>query len=208
MKRIILSAGTILLLSAVVNAQQQTFDPYKNPTVAAITSQHPMKEIKHEDLTNEKVFPILGTYQPQAVNEITGTIHVSLDADNKGIVWIEGLPQGKVKAYMKLSPATYMIPEQKTDLGTAVPEGVVIYDPDSKKLSLCEGCGYDAKNPAGCFQENMGMKDENTNVNTEAAENATMHKTKKTKTTKVKEVKKPKPWIVYATKVESEPQAK
>src|ERR1043165_2707296 len=102
MKKIALFACAVMLFSIMASAQQQPYSPSNNPTVTAITSKYTYKEVKHEELTNEKVFPILGSYQPEANSEVTGTLRVSIDADNKGVVWIDGLPQGKIKAMLRV----------------------------------------------------------------------------------------------------------
>lgn len=65
-----------------------------------------------------------------------------------------GLPQGRVKATLRKSPATYKIPAQK--LGEEkdakdIAEGVLIYDKDANVLNLCVGCTFNNEDPATAF---------------------------------------------------------
>jgi len=203
MKKIALFTCAVMLFSIIASAQQQPYSPSNNPTVTAITSKYTYKEVKHEELTNEKVFPILGSYQPEANSEVTGTLHVSIDADNKGIVWIEGLPQGKIKAMLRMSPSTYKIPTQKTELGTDIAEGTLVYDKALNKLSICLNRPYDEKNPASAFS---APEEQTTAVVAEPAK--VKVKGSKMKIKAKEEVKVVKPIIVYATKVETETETK
>lgn len=54
-------------------------------------------------------------------------------------MWIEGLPQGRVKAMLRKSPATYKIPAQKTEEGKEVAEGTLMFDKETNTLSICIG---------------------------------------------------------------------
>jgi hypothetical protein len=204
MKKIALLLCGVIFSVLITSAQQQPYLPSNNPTVTNITSKYTYKEIKHEELTNEKVFPILGDYQPEANSEVTGTLKISIDPDNKGVVWIEGLPQGKVKAMLRMSPSTYKIPAQKTELGTDVAEGVLIYDKALNKLSLCIGKPYDEKNPASAFSST----EEQTTVVVPEPEKKVKVKGSKTKTKMKEEKKVVKPFIVYASKVEAQTDMK
>src|SRR5256885_3708103 len=67
-----------------------------------------------DTLTIEKTFPVLGSYQLNGTDNTSGNIVVSLDSSNKGIVWIDGLPQGRMKAYLEKGPAMYRIIPQKS----------------------------------------------------------------------------------------------
>jgi len=201
MKKIALLTCAASLFCLITSAQQ-TYSPANNPTVTSITSKYTYKEIKHEELTNEKVFPILGNYQPEANPEVTSTLRVSIDADNKGIVWIEGLPQGKIKAMLRVSPSTYKIPAQQTELGTNVAEGVLIYDKALNKLSICLGKPYDEKNPASAFsstEEQAVVVAEPEKVKVKGS---------KMKVKAKKEEKVVKPFIVYASKIEAQTEVK
>ncbi|ULT42494.1 hypothetical protein KRR40_02465 [Niabella defluvii] len=65
------------------------------------------------ELTDEMIFPVLGKYDYVNKEEKVASVTVTRDAENKGVVWINGMPQGKFKADLKQSPSTYKIPEQK-----------------------------------------------------------------------------------------------
>ena len=206
MKKIALFTCAVMLFALIASAQQQPYSPSNNPTVTAITSKYTYKEVKHEELTNEKVFPILGNYLPEANSEVTGTLRVSIDADNKGIVWIEGLPQGKIKATLKMSPSTYKIPAQKTEMSTDIAEGTLVYDKALNKLSICLNRPYDEKDPASAFSTPVTTDEQTTAVVAEPKKIKT--KGSKTKMKAKEEVKVVKPFIVYATKMDAETQTK
>ena len=110
-----------------------------------------------------------------------GSIVITLDPENKGVIWVEGLPQGKFKAYLKKSPSTYRILSQKTESGTQVPEGTLIYDTETKALNIALGKAYDEADPAAIFALNT-----TTGTEVAPAENEVKIKTKtassKTKT--------------------------
>lgn len=167
-----------------------------------------------EPLTTEKIFPAIGTYQLTDKEGATSQVMLNIDPANKGIVWIEGLPQGKIKAILRKSPAVYKIPEQKigedmeaaaatADAGvdvkaadvkataktttTTIPEGVLIYDRDANLLNVCIGCKYNVDDPATAFLPE-------TEQQPEAEQTEVKTKTKNGKTTKVKtKVAKVKP---------------
>ena len=129
--------------------QTTTSDKYNNWTPETYKLQ-PMPEA----LTAEKVFPAIGKYELTAADGTTKTVTISLDETNKGLVWIEGLEAGTIKANLRKSPAVYKIPAQK--LGEdkdakAVAEGVMIYDKEANVLNICLGCTYNAADPAIAF---------------------------------------------------------
>jgi hypothetical protein len=165
---------------------QQTWDPKKNPTVDSITAKYKDKIVAPRPaLTTEDIFPAIGKYE-SATNTDAASVTITLDAENKGLVWIEGLPQGKVKAMLRKSPATYKIPAQKTEDGKDVAEGTAVFDKETNTLSICIGKNYNSTEPMAAFA-------------TEPVEEvATVSKTIKTKKT----VAPPKPWIYTGTKVE------
>jgi hypothetical protein len=86
-----------------------------------------------------------------------GSLVVTLDAENKGVIWVEGLPQGKFKAYLKKSPASYRILSQKTETGNEIPEGTLMYDPSTKTLNIALGKEYDDADPAAIFALNPAL---------------------------------------------------
>ncbi|RYE01459.1 MAG: hypothetical protein EOP50_01955 [Sphingobacteriales bacterium] len=101
--------------------------------------------------TAEKAFPVLGTYQLNGgATQTAGNISITMDSASKGIVWISGLPQGTVKAYLAKSPATYRIISQKTAEGKSVPEGTVVFSPETNTLNIALGAYY-AADPASIF---------------------------------------------------------
>jgi hypothetical protein len=130
------------------------------------------------ELTDEMIFPVLGKYDYVNKEGEVASVTVTRDAENKGVVWINGMPQGKFKADLKQSPSTYKIPEQKTlqnDLATGEPaettdaattekaqprfsgkslkEGTLIFDSTTQKLYVNVGAKFDEENPAAIFPE-------------------------------------------------------
>jgi len=132
-----------------------------------------------EALTTEKIFPVIGKYNLTDKDGAATEVTISLDPTNKGIVWVEGLPQGKVKAFLRKSPGIYKIPTQNLDEVEAaveveaevkdakaaktakakaaekaakqLPEGVMIFDKDNNTLNVCIGCTYNNEDPAVAF---------------------------------------------------------
>jgi hypothetical protein len=183
---------------------------YGNPTVDSILSKYTLVPMPNP-ITTEQIFPVIGQYQSTA--NADQKITVTLDDQNKGFAWVDGLPQGKVKAVLKKSPATYKIPAQKTESGTDVPEGTLIYDKDTKTISIMLGRDFNDQDPASVFTnatastQDQSMTTTNDQVNSEAKANekakTSVTKTKGSKAkTKVKEVKKPEPWVFTGTKIE------
>ncbi|MGQ0739937.1 MAG: hypothetical protein ACT4OJ_12840 [Bacteroidota bacterium] len=197
MKKIIVMMAGILLSASVAIAQTpetttppapevKTWDAQKNPTVDSIRAKYKDKLIQAPVVrTTEDIFPVIGQYE-SASNPEAAAISISLDAQNKGIIWIEGLPQGKLKGLLSKSPATYKIPVQKTDEGKEVAEGTLIYDKEMNTLSICIGKNYNAADPASAFAAPV------------AEEPATVS----TKTTKIKKPAAPKQWVYTGSKVE------
>jgi hypothetical protein len=149
----------------------------------------------------EDIFPVLGTYE-STTNADAPKVSISLDPDNKGLVWIEGLPQGKVKAMLRKSPATYKIPAQKAEDGKDVAEGTMIFDKETNTLSIVIGKSYNVADPSSAFAApEIGTIDEST----ANAEVDVKTKPGKTKTkTKVKKPEQPKAWTYTGTKVVQE----
>jgi len=118
-----------------------------------------------EPLTTEKIFPVLGQYTVSSkdasvtttteatveTNAPVSNVTITLDETNKGIVWVDGLPQGRIKAYLRKSPSTYMIPAQKTADDKDLAQGVLIFDKDANTLDVCIGCKYNSEDPASSF---------------------------------------------------------
>jgi hypothetical protein len=141
MKNIFLSMVAALLFSAVVNAQT---------TADSISAKYKMLPMPGA-MTVEKTFPILGSYQ---LNTDSSTVTVTLDSVSKGIVWVEGLPIGKFKAYLKQSPAAYRILSQTTASGKQITEGTLLFDATTNTLNVAIGKAFDETDPSAIFAMN------------------------------------------------------
>jgi len=104
-----------------------------------------------EPLTVEKAFPVLGSYQLAEATEGQANLVISLDPSSKGVVWIEGLPQGKFKAYLKKSPSTYRIMSQKTEAGKQIAEGTLAFNAETGALNIVLGKEFNEQDPLGVF---------------------------------------------------------
>jgi hypothetical protein len=205
MKKTVFLAGIAsFLLTLAVNAQvpqptqptqptTQEQKKYGNPTVDSILSKYTLVPMPSQ-MTTEQIFPVIGQYQSST--NADQKITVTLDDQNKGFVWIDGLPEGRVKGVMKKSPATYKIPAQKTAEGNDVREGTLIYDKDSKVITVMLGRPFNDADPASVFAS-ATTTDES--MTTEAKVPVTKTKGHKTKT-KVK--KETPPWVFTGTKIE------
>jgi len=129
------------------------------------------------ELTDEMIFPALGRYEYTDSEGEVSQVTVTRDSENKGVIWINGMPQGKFKADLKASPAIYKIPTQKTlqnDVeepqaeaesaegtaeskarysGKSLNEGTVIFDSASSKLYVNIGSKFNEDAPAAVFPE-------------------------------------------------------
>jgi len=207
MKKTFFLAGIAsFLLTLAVNAQvpqptqptqpQPTTQEQKkstNPTVDSILSKYTLVPMPSQ-MTTEQIFPVIGQYQSSTNSD--QKITVTLDDQNKGFVWIDGLPEGRVKAVLKKSPATYKIPAQKTAEGNDVREGTLIYDKDSKVITVMIGRPFNDQDPASVFATTTTEEPATTDV---AKTTVTKNKGTKTKT-KVKKVTPP--WVFTGTKIE------
>jgi hypothetical protein len=186
-KTIVMMAGiTFCLFSASVNAQQ-AWDATKNPTVDSINAKYEGKMLPVKPVvTIDKIFPVLGQYE-SSINADAASVTITLDEKIKGIVWVTGLPQGKLKAMLKKSPATYRIPAQTTEDGKPIAEGTLIYDTDANTLRICIGKAFNESDPASVF---LPQPEE------VAVEKA------KAKTAKTNKEVQPKPWMYTGAKTE------
>jgi hypothetical protein len=207
MKRTIAIVAGILLSFSIAVAQTpetptpptttappaNTWEASKNPTVDSIAAKYKDKIVAVPVAPGiEKIFPVLGKYETTTNTADAPAVSISLDAQNKGIIWVDGLPQGRVKALLTKSPSTYKIPAQKTEDGKDIAEGTLIYDRDLNTLSIAIGKKYDAADPASVFAAPAVV---------EEPAPATTTKTKsKTKVKAKKEA--PKPWVYTGTKTE------
>lgn len=195
MKKTFLITGVIALFStlAITTSAQETpvketttqenWDAKKNSTVDSIMSQYKDKYVAAKPAqTIADIFPALGDYE-SATNAETSKLSITIDPNNKGLVWIEGLPQGRVKAMLRKSPATYKIPAQKTEEGKEVAEGTLMFDKETNTLSICIGKEYNTTDPSAAF-----MIAEEEPVTT-------------SKNSKAKKKTVTKPWIYTGTKI-------
>lgn len=144
MKNTIFAALAALFFTFSANAQS-TAD-----TIMAKYQLLPMPEA----LTVEKTFPAIGTYHLNGSMDSTAGVTITLDSVNKGMVWVAGLPEGTFKAYLKKSPATYRVLAQKTSTGRQIPEGTLIFDPETKVLNIALGKAFNDADPTGIFALN------------------------------------------------------
>jgi hypothetical protein len=96
--------------------------------------------------------PVLGSYN-SAEDNTEKNIVIAGDEKNPGKVWIDGLASERIYALLKEAPGTYKIPNQKN-----AKEGTLIYDEESKEVSICVGCGYKDKDPENVIANNQSGK--------------------------------------------------
>ena len=178
-KTAIILGAAFLFATAAVNAQtDSTKQPVTTTTTTTETAKVYNDKYNNwsadkykmlpmpEALTTEKIFPTIGTYTVSSAdpvvttasttesttteNAASSTVTITLDETSKGIVWVDGLPQGKFKAYLRKSPGVYMIPAQTVN-EKEMGQGVLIYDKDANKLDVCIGCTYNNDDPASAF---------------------------------------------------------
>ena len=176
MKNTFFLAIAALLFSVAVNAQS---------TVDSIAAKYKLLPMP-QPLTIEKTFPVLGMYTLAGtgtaattatttnttsttstdVNTTTNAavannLLITLDSVNKGMVWIEGLPEGRIKAYLKKSPATYRILAQKSESGKSVAEGTLMLDTTTQTLNIAIGMPYNETSPEAIFTLNNSTPTDN-----------------------------------------------
>lgn len=178
------------------------WDAKKNPTVDSINAKYKDQLVPaREAMTVNQVFPVIGQYTSET-NTDAANVTVTLDEQNKGIVWIDGLPQGRIKAMLRQSPATYKIPAQKTEDGKDVAEGTLAFDQSNNMLHIVIGKPYNVADPSASFADPaIGEQQEN-------APEVVKQKTKNG-VTKTKKKTQPvvKPWMYTGTKVVTETAA-
>lgn len=186
MKNAIFLFIAALFITASLNAQS---------TVDSIHAKYQLQPMP-EALTIEKTFPVLGSYQLTTTDGSSQTVTVTLDTANRGVIWIAGLPEGTMKAYLKKSPGIYRIISQKGETGKQIPEGTLFFDQSTNTLSVALGKGYDEADPTAIFNTMNSTSD-----NTAMADNADQVKVK-TKTPTSKTKTKTKLVFYTATKTE------
>ncbi len=152
------------------------------------------------ELTENDVFPILGNYEVINEKGESSNISISNDVENKGVIWIRGLVEGKFYAYLKESPATYKIFPQKLSSdesldsmtaskkssGKSIEEGTIIFDKELNKIYLNIGNKYNEKDPSLVF--NKLKNDTTEEVAGEEIRNSKTNKNKKGKKAETKSV--------------------
>lgn len=144
MKNTIFLFMAALFIAASANAQS---------TVDSIHAKYHMQAMP-DALTIEKTFPVLGNYQLTTADGSSQTVTVSMDSASKGIIWIAGLPEGTMKAYLKKAPGIYRIVSQKSETGKEIPEGTLFFDPSTNTLNIALGKTYDEADPTSVFALN------------------------------------------------------
>lgn len=184
-KHIILTAALFCFFAASVIAQDSTKQSV-TPTAPVSTdkwnssnpSQYQLLPMP-EALTIEKSFPAIGKYQLTDKDGNAVAVTAMLDETNKGVLLVNGLPEGSIKAYLRKSPAVYKIPAQKTADEKDVKEGVLIYDKDANVMNICFGCTYNNEDPATAFlpvQEDQAPVEEAPKKNTKTSKKSTAKK--------------------------------
>ncbi|HVF97473.1 MAG TPA: hypothetical protein VM871_09140 [Flavisolibacter sp.] len=155
------------------NSQKSTGLPVTTTTVSSdashaayIADPESLKGLTTETLRPEHAFPILGTYNASGTS--AGNVTITLDSVNKGIVWVEGLSQGRFKALMKKAPSTYKIPAQKSEAGKTIAEGTLFFNPTSKELTIVLGRSFNDVDPTAALtnpKQNKGWQYTGTKAN-------------------------------------------
>ena len=174
MKKNVLLAFVAILISTLVYAQVST-----TPEVPRNYKPKPKELLPMPDsLTTEDIFPVLGKYSLADKDGDSTDVFISLDPESKGVVWVSGLADGKFKAELKASPATYKIPSQKTFAndattgetpasveeaegnavapakklsGKSVNEGTLFYDKEANQIYINLGSKFNETDPTLVF---------------------------------------------------------
>jgi hypothetical protein len=189
MKKSLLLTGIAAFLfgmTAMAQEPQPTQKKVSNPTADSIAAKYKLVEMPSA-MTVEQIFPVIGEYQSNS--NADQKIRITLDEQNKGLVWIDGLQQGRIKAILKRSPAVYKIPAQKTAEGNSVMEGTLIYDKNAKSINIILGSSFNDQDPAAAFSAS---------AQTDEVVAVTKTKNSKAKT----KVKKIEPFTFAGTKIE------
>lgn len=234
MKRnVIYATAVALLMNAVAYAQETPPVKEENPVITQTKTVEIPQNYRPKSaellpmptaMTNEAIFPAVGVYELRDKDGNATHVTVVQDEENKGIVWIEGLPQGKIKAYLKQSPAIYKIPAQEpvkdmavsaaeeavadaptakkqvkkeTPASNQLPEGTLYYDRESNTMQIQLGTKFNEAEPLQVFNAPA----EEAAPAEEVAETA-----KKAKTAKAKVKKAPvaKTWLYTGSKATTE----
>lgn len=154
-KTAIIAGAALFMFAAAANAQTDTLPTPPVKTSTDKWNNHPPEKYKlqpmPEALTTDKIFPVVGKYTVTDKDGANSDVTIMLDETNKGVVWVDGLPQGRFKAYLRKSPGIYRIPVQKDVNDKDLAEGVLIFDKDANTLNVCIGCAYNNEDPAIAF---------------------------------------------------------
>ncbi|TCJ18665.1 hypothetical protein EPD60_03970 [Flaviaesturariibacter flavus] len=144
------ATNPVLDSSVVTAAPAKPKYKTQNSTADSISAKYKLLPMPGE-LTLEKKFPAVGSYQLSGAAEGSTPVTIALDSNSKGTIWVSGLPQGTFKAYLAKSPATYRIVSQKSQSGTQVPEGTLYFSPESNTLQIALGALYNSEDPIAIF---------------------------------------------------------
>lgn len=137
MKNTLFSLCTFLALSAAAQEQPTTT---KQETVTPAS-----QTISSDNVRPEHFLPVLGHYT--TAGNTQSPITITVDEQNLGIIWIDGLPEGRFKALLKQRPSTYKIPAQKSESGKQVSEGTLYFDAETSQLAILIGRPFNDENP-------------------------------------------------------------
>jgi len=167
---------TFILAIAVTMA---TFAQTSTPEVPRNYKPQPKELLPMPDsITENEIFPVLGMFDVTDKKGTASHLTITRDGENKGIIWVSGLPQGKFKALIKDAPAIYKIPAQKTQAnddameaveddadasatktkskvvsGRSIQEGTLIFDKEANTLYVNIGNKYNEDQPTAVFPE-------------------------------------------------------
>jgi hypothetical protein len=136
------------LYACAANAQTAS-STTQSTNVASAPAQ--VKNVSSADIKPEHFLPVLGNYKAAGNN--SQSFSITVDPSNLGIIWIEGMQQGRFKALLKQSPAVYKIPAQKTESGKSIAEGTLFYDKETAELKIVLGIPFNDASPVASFTD-------------------------------------------------------
>ena len=156
MKNTLLFFGLLLAGAAQAQTTEQTEAQTTAATETATAVVAQTAKVTSDNITPAYFLPALGQFT--GTEGSTENLTVTVDEQNLGIVWVEGLAAGKFKALLKQSPATYKIPAQKTASGQSIPEGTLMVTPETGQIKILMGKSFDDANPAAAFDSKATSK--------------------------------------------------
>jgi hypothetical protein len=141
--------NTLLALAflSVFAANAQTASTTSESLNVSVASA-PAKHVSSDNIRPEHFLPVLGNFK---TGNSSQQISITVDPANIGIIWIEGLQQGRFKALLKQSPAVYKIPAQTTESGKRIAEGTLVYDKQTAELKIILGIPFNDASPVAAF---------------------------------------------------------